>query len=813
MEASGDGSNAARGHRETPPPAPEGSAAPDQGPAAPPDQTARPDQPGPPGKPTPDEAKWTEARGHAKATASTLLGAVVTAVGTAVITYFQHDPPLLFIALGLVVCLLCAQYFAAEIDQRLRAGLGRLTRARPQPRRPAHGQQPGQPAASRPLPLVAAVLAATAAAFLVGYWVIGECFAHGTLPGTVCLLGLLAAAVLLTAWLRRGRDRPARARSRLRSWLSSWLRSRRFAALVAAVAALGLSAGATLGADGLAPAVAAAAAARCPPPAELRVLASAEILSAVQAAIPVFERQERSVLRQPCYAVDLTAYAAPSDAAAGNGLTEGWSLATDGPHPDIWIPASSAELSPLSTTAGGPTVQPLGSVASSPIVVAVPTALAGPVLAGGTGDVPAASLYQSLAEAGLGLQVPSPRLSETGLLGLADLYQDLPGPAQRQIEQSGSFPPDSGSLLCAAAQAAQAQAQAAQAQAQAQAQQAAGSGSAGGRARPAGPSAYLVSEAAVAASNAGRLNAAACAATSSTAQLTAFYPAGGTRLDFPFTTVTWPGSPAGATAKAGDEHALYAWLTGPAGRAVLSAQGLRAPAPANLPSAAAVATAANGFAQGQPAAHILVAVDDSGPMQPYLTQVTAAVSAAVGTRSQGGLGGKDSIGVWAFPGGGATTSRVLVPFGPVTAAQRARVAGDVAGLVANGHSAQFNLLAQAAQSLVGAASGTAQAAAGSASSVILLTDGDSYWPTDPGSSYGTFSGVRELYQLAQPGGSRLRVFVIAFGPPGCAESPSGQAAQSLEALAADTGGTCWNAAGADPAQLLGQVISQLSAGG
>jgi hypothetical protein len=168
--------------------------------------------------------------------------------------------------------------------------------------------------------------------------------------------------------------------------------------------------------------------------------------------------------------------------------------------------------------------------------------------------------------------------------------------------------------------------------------------------------------------------------------------------------------------------------------------------------------------------------------------------------------------VWAFPGGGDTTSKVLVPFGPATAAQRARVAGDVAGLAAHGHSAQFNLLAQAAQFLVSAAGGTAQAA-GSASSVILLTDGDSYWPTDPGGAYGTFAGVRELYQLAQPGGSRLRVFVIAFGPPGCAESPSGQAAQSLEALAAVTGGTCWNAAGADPAQLLGQVISQLSAGG
>ena len=806
MEASGDGSDAARGRHETPPD-------PDRAPAAPaaPDQAAQPAQGVPPAKPAPpDEAKWTESRGHAKATASTLLGAVVAAVGTAVITYFQHDPPLLFIALGLVVCLLCAQYFAAEIDQRLRAGLGRLTRPRPgrETATPGGGGPGPRPAASRPLPLVATVVAATAAAFLIGYWVIGACFAHGTLPGTACLLGLLAAAALLTLWLRRARRRPARVRARrqarLRSWLGSRLRSRRFAALVAAVAAVGLAAGATLGADGLAPS-AAAVATRCPPPTELRVLASAEILSALQAAIPVFERQEQSVLGQPCYAVDLTAYAASSDAAAGDGLADGWSLATDGPHPDIWIPASSAELPEVKTGANAPLVRPLGSVASSPIVIAVPTARAGPVLADGTRDVPGGRLYQSLAAAGLGLQVPSPRLSEIGLLGLADLYQDLPGSGQRQIEQSGSFPPDSGSLLCAAAQASQAQAQ----------QAAAAAGGAAGPARPAAPSAYLVSEAAVTASNAGRLDTAACAAAAGTAPLTAFYPADGTRLDFPFTTVTWPGGTAGAAAKAPDDRALYDWLAGPAGQSVLQAQGLRGPAAANLPSATAVSTAANGFAQGQPAAHILVAVDDSGPMQPYLTQVAAAVSAVAGSQPPGGgLGGKDSFGVWAFPSaGGAVTSRVLVPFGPVTAARRAQVADDVAGLVANGHSAQFNLLAQAAQFLVGAAGGTAQAGPGSASSVILLTDGDSYWPTDPGSAYGTFSGVRELYQLAQPGGSRLRVFVIAFGPPGCAESPSGQAAQSLEALAAATGGTCWNAAGADPAQLLGQVISQLSAGG
>jgi hypothetical protein len=51
------------------------------------------------------------------------------------------------------------------------------------------------------------------------------------------------------------------------------------------------------------------------------------------------------------------------------------------------------------------------------------------------------------------------------------------------------------------------------------------------------------------------------------------------------------------------------------------------------------------------------------------------------------------------------------------------------------------------------------------------------------------------------------VFVIAFGPPGCTESPSGQAAQSLTVLAAATGGTCWNAAITDPGQLLGQLLA------
>ena len=374
---------------------------------------------------------------------------------------------------------------------------------------------------------------------------------------------------------------------------------------------------------------------------------------------------------------------------------------------------------------------------------------------------------QTLSTAGLTLQISNPRLSETALLGVTDLYQALQGTsAEQQLADAGNFPPDSGSLLCAAAQASQ--------------QPTAGS-RANDSVDQADHAAYLVSMVAMNASNQGRLTEGACATLTTApqrlAQLTALDPANAAVLDFPFTTVTWSGGADDSTAakvRGSDERDFYGWLTSPAGRWVLINEGLGAPAPPELPSAAAIATAMSAFLQARSPAHILIAIDDSGPMQLYLTQIEAAVNTVLGPTAHGDyLGDRDSFGVWEFPGVGTSTSKTLVPFGAATRARRALVPGGIAGIAApHEHSAQFNMLTQEAMFDDNAAD------AASASSVIVLTDGDGYWRADPGGSF-TFASVTNLYHLATPGGAPLRVFVIAFGPPGCAESPSGQPGQSL----------------------------------
>jgi hypothetical protein len=683
---------------------------------------------------------------------------VDTAVGAALTTYLQNDRVLMFAAIGLVVGAHCVVYRQA-IDERLRPWLrtlrGRFTRRQPDPV-PDHPDRIR--AAARFVALLAAAVAVTAAAFFAGYWLLGAGFAHGWLAGLAGLAGFVAVAALLAAWWRY---RPARP-GRTRSWPG--LGSGRGTA-IGSVVILGQSAGATLGASDLRPAPAAAAG--CPSPTELRVLASSEVLAPLQSAIHAFEQDERAVFRSPCYTVDITAYAAADDKAADAGMTGAWSLA-DGPRPDIWIPDSSEEAGRAGK--GNRGLSPLRSIGSTPLVIAVPTAR-GAALAAAGPTATLGQLYQA-ASTGLTFQLPNVRLSEAGRLGIAGLYRSLTPAERTRIGATGSFPTDSASLLCQAASAAD----------------------------PA-PAAYLVSSLAVRASNDAALGAAACPGQQAgPGWLSTFRPAGGTVLDFPFATVSWPGVPVSA-AKATAERAFYDWLTGD-GVSVLREAGLEPPvADPALPPSGTISSAVSGLTRTQPSARILLAVDDSAPMQPYLGQIGQAVSAVLGPQAQGSnLSARDSFAVWTFPGrDGQGTDRALVPLAPVTPAQRAKVPKAVAGLSGKGHSAQFDLVYDAALSLA------TRAPRQSASSVVLLTDGD----ISPVDAHGT-NMVKTITTLDQ---LRVKVYVIAFGPAGCGETPSGLFYDSLTWLAQAGGGTCVNAASGGLAQQLAQDISTLSTGG
>lgn len=605
------------------------------------------------------------------------------------------------------------------------------------------------------------------ATFALGFWVIGNGFAHSLALGLWAVAGVVAVVAAAMTLARRRRGGPG--------WLA-WLRAWRNGVLAIGVSAIGLSSGATLGYAQLLPA--AVPAAPCPPPTELRVLAASEVLGPLQAAITAYEQDERARFATSCYAVDITAYAAGNDKAAEDGIIGGWNLA-NGPRPDIWIPASNEELPIKTSPADNPQLDLLGSVASSPVVIAVPSALVTPALRQYESDYSLPDIYGAI-KGGFTLQVPNPRLSETARLGLADLYPALSPADQARIGDSVSFPTDSGSLLCQAA--------------------------------PTRPTAYLVSAVTVAVSNHGILGAAACPAQQAAAQaaqppLTAFTPANGNgvALDFPYTTVTWQGAPVSA-AKAAAQRDFFHWLLGPAGERALTRQGLNPPGlQAALPPADAIAAAVNGFTSAQPSARILVAIDDSAPMRPYLGQVAQATDALLGPNGQGGnLSSRDSFGIWAFPGPGNATEQAAVPLATQSAAQRARVPGAVAALVAHGHSAEFDLVYDAAISLSG------QAPPGSASSLVLLTDGDNQ-RTDAGTN--DMATITSLLNTRKPGGLPVKVYVIAFGPAGCAETPSGLSGDSLNALAKAGGGACADAASGSLQQQLAQDLSALSTGG
>ena len=211
------------------------------------------------------------------------------------------------------------------------------------------------------------------------------------------------------------------------------------------------------------------------------------------------------------------------------------------------------------------------------------------------------------------------------------------------------------------------------------------------------------------------------------------------------------------------------------------------------------------FQQAQAPAHILIAIDDSGPMQPYLPQITAAVDAELGP---GGthIGDGDSFGIWTLPGSRTgQTYQQLVQFGRASAI-RPQVPADLGVLTGHDHSANYDMLTDAAGLLYAQARATPKPI----NSVILPTDGDGYPQGDP--DKGSEVGVTGNFDLPPGGHSPIKLYIIAFGPEGCAESGTGSAGQSMAAFADATGGTCLQANGADPHQLLAQVLGQISTG-
>jgi hypothetical protein len=592
--------------------------------------------------------------------------------------------------------------------------------------------------------------------FSIGYGVRSG-FAHGAVWGAAAVAG---AIVLCGACAMRRSQLPEPISSR-HSW--PWWTASGVLATVSVTGGLAVGHGS--------PPV------RCPVPAELRVLTSAEDFAAIKNVTPYFERD--TAQSNGCETVDVTAYASPGEPDTTKAFTrwrqEGTDLQPDpviGPPPDVWIPDSPDGKVPSIPGAGRGVFASLGVIGYTPVVIAVPAGVQLPAQEMSWKDV-----YAALTGRGLSLAVPDPETSNAGLVGLAELYQQLNEPGERQVEASGTFPQDSESLLCAAGQAA-------------------GQGTAG-------KAAYLASEAAVANYNQGQLAEAACGPSGSlpsSASLDPVYPSPPAALAFPFVEVKWPAwqSPAARDAA----RKFYGWLAG-AGRQLLDYGGVRPRGctpggivPPQLPYSNGdqscttpadidrlSARALRDFGDALVPAHVLIAVDDSGPMRPYLRGIAAALDSDVPSAA---FGARDSFAIWELPGTGQQIKTALVSLEPATAANRQLVPSQVGTFTAHSHSHDYDVLADSVGPLEDQGTGSGPPD----NSVVLLTDGDG------GSYLNTASSVETLFHEHS-----IRLDIIAFGPPGCTPV--------MLQLAAQTGGTCYAASESDPGQLLKQVLGQL----
>lgn len=381
--------------------------------------------------------------------------------------------------------------------------------------------------------------------------------------------------------------------------------------------------------------------------------------------------------------------------------------------------------------------------------------------------------------------------SDAGLFGIAGLYGAVTSSAgQRAIEaQQANFPPDSESLVCAGHQA-------------------------GAQPGSVTSTAYLVSEVALASYDMGLFTGGACATGGRPQPLTALYPAGTPALDFPFTTVNWGNNQTPVRRRY--EWDFFHWLKD---QGSLGAYGIRTGgcdtagmeqalgavyaaypgcAHPQVPSLPTRRIALAAFTRARIPARILIGIDDSWTMEPYLQHITAAVDDLLGP-SGAPLGARDSFGIWKLPGPIGQTETELVNLEAATAVNRARVGDRLGVLTGHSNSAVYDMLADAALLL----RSRPETARGVIDSVVLLTDGDGYPLGDPHGH--NAAGVAALFRNRPSGGSPISLFVIAYGPGGCI--------QPLLGLADMTHGTCYSATASSSGQQLAKVLGGLSTGG
>ncbi|MFJ3335381.1 caspase family protein [Streptomyces sp. NPDC086766] len=403
----------------------------------------------------------------------------------------------------------------------------------------------------------------------------------------------------------------------------------------------------------------------CAPPLELRVLTDPDLEPTVRAAADAYLTSDANTTGHGCRRTGITVYGAGA-AAAVNALhqqTDPWQAPREdadpqrdvGPQPDVWIPASVADVPRVNTDRPNRSFAPLepeaGPFVYSPVVLAVPQNTAADALADRVGR-PLSQLVDALRKQDANAEVrrPDPEFTDSALLATVGLYDGGgadPRTAEGRIRPTGPPAPTSAELLCALP----------------------ADHTADGR------TAVLVPE--------FLLKSGVGCARTTRVRRTAEYPSDVPGLTPTFVRVRWEGADRDAQARDDAVRRFHDWLTGEPGRATFEKAGfrqasgpghalldqddpgegvLRAPSPLPGPAEPGVMDAVlERYRSANGPGRVLYLLDSSGSMNAQWRGPSGGPGLL--KQSLGGLGVQDEYGVWSVYGtSGARPYGTLLPF-------------------------------------------------------------------------------------------------------------------------------------------------------
>ncbi|MEQ8145647.1 substrate-binding domain-containing protein [Streptomyces sp. OP7] len=206
----------------------------------------------------------------------------------------------------------------------------------------------------------------------------------------------------------------------------------------------------------------------CAPPLELRLLTDPDLEATVRAAADAYLTSEGNTTDAGCRRTGVTVYSAGSSDVVGalRGHTGDWQEPRDddvnpqrdvGPQPDVWIPASRADvdrvLDEQDTDAVAVLEREASPLAYSPVVLAVPQEIAADSLDGRTALSLTEMVRDLTARApDAAVRRPDPEFTDSGLLATVGLYGAegrAVGRGERLLDREGPPSPTAGELLCA----------------------------------------------------------------------------------------------------------------------------------------------------------------------------------------------------------------------------------------------------------------------------------------------------------------------------------------------------------------------------